>query len=143
MYNEEERLMTLKREVKQRGFTLLELLMVVIIVGILASIALPSYLKMAERTRSAEALNMLAALRSAQVRHSMANDGEYATAIGDLDIELEASDWWTYTANVNGSAQASRSGTGDTIQITLATGDVCTSNVQVYSLAGCGGNVGP
>ena len=52
------------------GFTLLELLMVVIIIGILASIALPQFLKAAERARSAEALNMLAAMRSAELRYA-------------------------------------------------------------------------
>lgn len=54
---------------KEKGFTLLELLIVVIIIGILASMALPQYNKIIVRARTAEALTNLSALRSSMQRY--------------------------------------------------------------------------
>jgi prepilin-type N-terminal cleavage/methylation domain-containing protein len=72
----------------KRGFTLLELLTVVIIIAILASIALPQFFKAAERARAAEGVNVLGAIRSAQLRYyaehaELTNDWE-----NDLDVDL-------------------------------------------------------
>ncbi|MEE8317717.1 MAG: prepilin-type N-terminal cleavage/methylation domain-containing protein [Candidatus Omnitrophota bacterium] len=55
--------------VSKKGFTLLELIIVVIIIGILASIALPQYISTLEKAKSAEALGILGTLRSSIERH--------------------------------------------------------------------------
>ena len=69
------------------GFTLVELIIVVIIIGILAAIAVPQYSKTMERSRIAEASAVLGALRGAQLRYKLENTN-YATDYTRLDIDL-------------------------------------------------------
>ena len=78
------------------GFTLLELLMVVIIIAILASVALPQYIKASEKARGSEALQALGAIRSAQARYrAQSPNGLYTNNLGDLDITFPvAARYW-------------------------------------------------
>lgn len=56
-----------------KGFTLIELMIVVAIVGILAAIAYPSYLQYVESTRRSDAQGALSGLASAMERHYTTN----------------------------------------------------------------------
>ena len=72
----------------KKGFTLVELIIVVIIVGILASIGLTQYNKVVEKSRAAEARMILGTLRGAEVA-SMYESGAYAT-VANLGVGAPA-----------------------------------------------------
>ncbi|MBI4597257.1 MAG: prepilin-type N-terminal cleavage/methylation domain-containing protein [Candidatus Omnitrophica bacterium] len=138
----------MRRARSRGGFTLLELMMVVIILAILAAIALPQYLRTSERARAAEALSALAAVRSSEIRaKALSNTGAYA-AFADLDIDLAAAGKsWDFTVDAaGGTATAKRNG-GDSkdkiIKITFSTGDVCTDDPATYGGTACAGAPAP
>jgi prepilin-type N-terminal cleavage/methylation domain-containing protein len=71
----------------KRGFTLLELIVVVLVIAILASVALPLYTKSIEKSRMSEAKNILGALRQAEAMYYLQN-GKYTNILSDLDSSV-------------------------------------------------------
>jgi len=63
----------------KRGFTLIELVVVMVIIGILISLGVPQYITTVERGRAAEGVSILGAVRSAQLRF-FAGNGAYPAA---------------------------------------------------------------
>ncbi|MDB4677849.1 prepilin-type N-terminal cleavage/methylation domain-containing protein [Synechococcus sp. AH-551-A21] len=66
------------------GFTLTEILAVIVIVGILSTIALPNYLNQLNRTRQSEAAAAITQLQNAIVAYADEN-GIYPTSWNDLN----------------------------------------------------------
>ena len=67
----------------EKGVTLIEVMIVVVIVGILAAIAIPAYNDYVTRSRRSDAFTALETVRAAQEMYR-AEQGFYAGAIGSL-----------------------------------------------------------
>jgi len=95
----------------KKGFTLVELIIVVIIIGILATIAVPQYMKAVERARSGKARSALVMISNAEKMYGAEWNGLY-TAVNSgglvasgLNDYVEMSDInadidWDYTVTV-------------------------------------------
>ena len=83
-----------KRNKSRSGFTLVELAVVVVIIGVLAAFAVPRFLSSVERSKAAEAFNYLATVHSSMERYH-ARQGTYAADIADLDTEMVAPEYFT------------------------------------------------
>jgi type IV pilus assembly protein PilE len=117
----------------KKGFTLLELLIVVIVISVLASFAVPQYLTAVERAKGAKAQNALGLISQAEKMYRAENDVYINFAAGAADgtlgdyielTEVDNDQDWTYT--VTGSSataftatatRAAGANSGDTITL--------------------------
>lgn len=100
---------------KQKGFTLIELMIVVAVIGILAAIAIPSYTDYVKRGYIADATNTLSSMRAKLEQHYQDNRayttvGAFATpcansTVGKFNITCTlAASTFTVTATGTGPA---------------------------------------
>src|SRR2546423_7853568 len=86
----------------RKGFTLVELAVVIIIIGVLAAFAVPRFLDSVERSKAGEAFNYLSAIRTAQERYQIP-PGTYCDDITKLDIQMPDPKYFTVGSPAAGS----------------------------------------
>ncbi len=87
----------------RKGFSLVELAVVVIIIGVLAAFGVPRMLKSVERSKAAEAFKYLASVRASQERYQ-AREGTYSTVVTDLDVTQSVPKYFTVGTVAAGSS---------------------------------------
>jgi type IV pilus assembly protein PilA len=116
----------------KRGFTLIELMIVIAVIGVLAAIAIPQFT--AYRTRSLNS-SAVADLRNAATAQEsyFADNQAYCSVVGDLT----GSTYGLYLSDNVTLAISEATTSGYTMTSTHSSGD------QTYTLSGPGGHITP
>jgi len=81
---------TVQKKIHSRGFTLIELVIVIIVLGVLVSIALPNYARSVERAKCSQAIQILKSMRSAALSYFSDNQTFAGITVQGLENQVGA-----------------------------------------------------
>ena len=81
---------------KSQGFTLIELMVVIVIIGILAAIAIPKFMDASTKAKCGEIPVVIGSYDHAQLAY-LAEAGSLAASASDLIMDAPKSNWFSYT----------------------------------------------
>ena len=93
------------KKLVQKGFTLIELMIVVAIIGILAAIAIPNFIKFQARSKQSEAKANLKAIFTAEKAFFQEKD-RFSSLTGEVGFEPERNNRYAYFLTNSGSIEA-------------------------------------
>ena len=120
-----------------RGFTLIELVIAVTIVGILATVAYPSFMNQVRKARRSDAIEFASRIQQLQERYRV-NNTSYAASIAALGLASGASSSGYYTltsaAGAGGAAGSAYTVTAVAVAGTSQASDTtCTTMIVTLS----------
>ena len=122
-----------------QAFSLVEITVVIVIVSVLASLAYPRYASVMEKSRSAEGITALEALRKAQWAYYYENNSTFTSTLADLDISIPAMDGFNnpvVSAAATALASVTRIGGAYTIRIADDGNLTCTCATNICTKMG-------
>ena len=102
---------------RQRGVTLIELVVVMVIIGILAAVAIPSYRNYVMRSQRSDAKDALLAIATQQEKHYL-QCNRYATTIGNA-TDCAGNQLQGSASSKNGWYTIEEPMTGDTLNFSV------------------------
>src|SRR5258708_716909 len=84
----------------RRGFTLIELMIVVVVISVLASIAYPSYIKYTARSRRSDAQQLMQEISLKQGQYIL-DARSYTTTLGSAGLNINRQGWTCTTTCTN------------------------------------------